>query len=113
MRAIVIPAVLAAGIACAPLAHAETGDRADAEQAVRMIYNDVQARCTPSLRPSFQAITWENFYPGVGGQGRIQDANPTLGGPFRVLFTNPRVGPAQDNAVGRAYGQWNVNLEFC
>jgi hypothetical protein len=30
------------------------------------------------------------------------------------MFTNPRVGPAHDNSsIGRAYGQWNVDLQFC
>lgn len=112
-KQVVVPAVLAAGIACAGLAQAESGDQADAEQAVTAIYNQVQARCTPRTPPSFQSISWNNFYPAVGGEGRIHDANSALGGPFKVLYWNPRVGAAKDGAAGRAYGQWSVDLQFC
>ncbi|OBB80064.1 hypothetical protein A5760_01245 [Mycobacterium colombiense] len=112
-KAVVMPAVLAVGIVCAPLAQAESGDRADAEQAVTAIYNQVQARCTPRTPPAFQSISWNDFYPAVGGTGRIHDANAGLGGPFKVSYRNPRVGPATDGPAGRAYGQWGVDLEFC
>ncbi len=108
-----IPAVLAAGIACGPLAQADSGDQSAAEEAVTAIYNQVQARCTPSMPPHLQSISWDTFYPGSWGQGRIHDANPRLGGPFKAYWANPRVGPAQDGPAGRAYGQWNVDLEFC
>jgi hypothetical protein len=112
-KALVIPAVLAAGIACAPVVQAESGDQSAAEEAVTAIYNQVQARCTPSMSPHLQSIAWDTFYPGSWGQGRIRDANPGLGGPFKAYWANPRVGPARDGPAGRAYGQWNVDLEFC
>jgi hypothetical protein len=103
-----------AAITFSPLAHAEVGDQSDAEQAVRTIYNQVQTRCTPSMHPSFQSISWSTFFPDSWGEGRIIDSNSALGGSFKVTFTNPRVGPAHDNSsIGRADGQWNVDLQFC
>jgi len=119
IKAAVVPAVLAVGITCAPVAQADNGDQESAEQAVTAIYNQVQARCTPRTPPSFQSISWDNFTPGSWGSGRIHDANSGLGGPFKVYWTNPRVGPAKDGAAGRAYHgpgdntQWSVDLEFC
>jgi hypothetical protein len=59
------------------------------------------------------SITWSSFSPGSFGEGRIIDSNSSLGGPFQVAWTNPRVGPAQDSPPFRAYGQWGINLEFC
>ncbi len=102
-----------AALVLAPMAHAEVGDQADAEQAVRTIYNQVQRGCTPTEPPQFQSISWDFFNADSGGQGRIHDAHPGLGGPFVASFWNPRVGPAQDGPAGRAYGQWSVKLEFC
>jgi hypothetical protein len=102
-----------AAIAFSPLAHADGGDQSDAEQAVTAIYNQVQRRCTPSMPPHLQSITWTSFTPASYGEGTIHDANSALGGSFTVSYFNPRVGPAQDGPAGRAYGQWGVNLEFC
>jgi hypothetical protein len=112
MRALIIAAVLAAGILAAP-AHADVGDQADAEAAVTAIYNQVQRGCTPSRPPQLQSIQWSRFAVASGGEGRIIDADPHLGGPFIVAYWNPRVGPAQTSGGYRAYGQWGVNLEFC
>jgi hypothetical protein len=113
-KAVAIPAVLAAGIACAPLAQAESGDQSAAEQAVTAIYNQVIPGCTSHHDVgNIQSISCDNFYPGVGGEGRIHDANSSLGGPFQAYYTNAKVGPAQDSPPFRAYGQWGVNLEFC
>jgi hypothetical protein len=108
-----VAAVLAASLICAPLAHADSGDQSSAEQAVLAIYAQVQRGCTPTMTSHVQGITWSSFYPASYGEGRIIDATPGLGGPFTVSYTNPKVGPAQDSAAGRAYGQWSVNLEFC
>jgi hypothetical protein len=105
-------AVLAAGIACAPLAQADNGDQASAEQAIRAVYSRITCG-SPPMPMSLQSIRWDNFYPASGGSGRIIDANPALGGPFKVAWWNPRVGPAQDSPPYRAYGQWGVDLEFC
>jgi hypothetical protein len=112
-RFLAVPALLAVGIACAPVAQAYPGDQADAEQAVTAIYNRVQRGCTPSMPPSLQSISWSRFNPESGGEGRIVDARQGLGGPFIVTYWNPKVGPAQDSPPYRAYGQWGVNLEFC
>jgi hypothetical protein len=97
MKAVVVPVVLAAGIACAPLAQAGNGDRSDAEQAVTAIYNQVIPGCTSHHNVgNIQSITWDSFGDRAGGSGRIHDANASLGGPFQAYYTNPRVGPAQD-----------------
>lgn len=111
---LLIPAVAFAAIAAVPsTARADSGDQAVAEQAVQQVYTQVQKACTPSTSPQFKAITWDNFYPAAGGEGRIVDANPSLGGPFKAYWTNPRVGPAQPWAGAEAVGQWAVELEFC
>lgn len=113
-KAVAIPVVLAVAIACAPLAQADSGDRASAEQAVTAIYTQVIPGCTLHHNvANIQSITWDSFYPASFGQGRIHDADPSLGGPFQVAWTNPRVGPAVDAPPFRAFGQWGVNLEFC
>ncbi len=118
MRNLMMTGVAAlAAIALAPLAHAEVGDQSDAEQAVIAIYNQVQARCTPRMAPQFQSISWTQFYPRSFGEGRINDAHSSLGGPFRVNFFEPRFGSAQiqdtTGAAGRPYGQWGVDLQLC
>jgi hypothetical protein len=113
IKAAMVPVALAVGIASAPPAHAYDGDQGSAEEAVTAIYNRVQRACTPSMPPSLQSISWDNFNPVAGGAGTIHDANPQLGGPFQVAYWNERVGPAQDSPPFRAYGQWGVNLEFC
>jgi hypothetical protein len=97
----------------APLAGADSGDQASAEQAVTAIYNQVPRGCTPSMPPHLQSISWDSFSPSSGGTGTIHDANYSLGGPFAVHYENPQVGPAQSGAAGRAYGQWTVDLQFC
>ena len=109
-----------AAITFAPLAHAnDNGDQASAAEAVTAIYNQVQKRCTPSMSPNLQSISWSSFYPASWGEGVIHDANSSLGGSFRVNWFNPRVGQATDGAAGRAYHgpngntQWAVDLQFC
>jgi hypothetical protein len=113
VRKLLIGAVSVAAIVCTPSAHAYSGDQASAEQAVTAVYNEVQRRCTPSMPPSLQSISWDSFNPAAGGAGTIHDARPQLGGPFQVTYWNERVGPARDSPPFRAYGQWGVNLEFC
>lgn len=118
-KGVIAGALVATSVAASALAKGDNGDQASAEQAVTAIYNQVQARCTPRTPPAFHSINWDNFTPGSWGSGRIHDANPGLGGPFKVYWTNPRVGPARDGAAGRAYHgpdgntQWSVDLEFC
>jgi hypothetical protein len=111
--AIAANVTMLAALVVAPIASAESGDQADAEQAVTAIYNQVQRRCTPSMSPHLQSIRWDSFYPASYGTGVIHDANSALGGPFTVAYSNPRVGPALNGPAGRPYGQWSVNLEFC
>jgi hypothetical protein len=60
-------------------AHADNGDQASAAQAVRQVYHQVQARCTPSMPPQFQSVTWDFFHPMSGGAGTIHDARAALG----------------------------------
>jgi hypothetical protein len=101
-----------AAITFTPLAHAGPDDQDGAEQAVRAIYS--RTTCgSPPMPKQLQSIQWSSFYPASFGEGRIIDANPRLGGPFQVAWANPRVGPAKDFGAYRAYGQWEVNLEFC
>lgn len=113
---VLMPAVLAAaGIACAPLAQAD-GDASNLDQLVAQVYNQVQTRCTPPTPPSFQRIAWDNGRPtGLGGTGRIIDANPALGGPFTAWWSptpnatpGARVVPALG---GNSY--WQITLQFC
>jgi hypothetical protein len=107
-------AVITVGITGVPLAHADSGDQPAAEQAVTAIYDQVIPGCTMHHNTAdIQSISWSSFYPASWGEGRISDANSALAGPFKVYYQNPRVGPAQDSAAGRAYGQWAVDLEFC
>lgn len=115
MKTVIATMLTGAALAVAPLAQADSGsaDQAAAEQAVTAIYNQVQAHCTPRTPPAFQGIRWSYFYPASWGQGTILDAHQGLGGPFKAYWTNPRVGPARDSSAGRAYGQWNADLEFC
>jgi hypothetical protein len=101
-----------AAITLAPIANADNGDQASAEQAVRAVYSRITCG-SPPMPMSLQSIQWDSFTPASFGEGRIIDANPRLGGPFQVAWTNPRVGPAKDAPPFRAYGQWGVNLEFC
>lgn len=114
--AVLIPAVFAAGIACAPLAQAGTGaDTSNLDQIVAGVYNQVQRGCTPSTPPNFQRIQWDAGFPyGGGGTGRIIDANPGLGGPFQVLWNLGPNPPAGYRSVpAQPQGYWDINLEFC
>jgi hypothetical protein len=121
LRIQVITLVLAGVVLAAP-AHAD-GDTSNLDQIIENLYNDVQARCTPTLHPQFQRIEWDSYpgqfgdehYPtGAGGSGRIVDADPRLGGHFQAWWglgpeapAGYRVVPAQPN------GYWDINLEFC
>ena len=105
----VIPVVLAAGITLTPPAHADMGQlQAQAEQSVATAYSQVQTRCTPSMHPSLQSIAWDSFQMSYG-TGRIIDANPSLGGPFKV-YAASRVAPASGTT---RVGYWDVELDFC
>ncbi|MGA9375116.1 MAG: hypothetical protein WBV64_08815 [Mycobacterium sp.] len=109
-------ALAAAGFLVPVPAHADPAgaDQASAELAVTAIYNERQYACTPQTPPQVADVEWSRFDAGAGGEGTIIDVNDSIGGPFAVYYTNPRVGPATDDpSVGRAYGQWNVDLQFC
>jgi hypothetical protein len=68
------------------------------------------------LPPRFESITWDHFAePGsdpfgyVGGNGRIHDADPALGGSFvAVLDTGGAV-----TRVAIPIRGWNVVFQFC
>ena len=107
--------VIAAVIAVAPPAHADT-EQSSAEQAVRDAYIQFQKGCTPATPPQFESITWDFFYPPgtdlfgrPGGAGRINDASPGLGGPFAAVQQTG--GPVPHGAI-RVDG-WDVVFEFC
>ncbi len=105
ITAALLHVLLVAAVAGAPVAYAEIGDQSDAEQAVTAIYNQVIPGCTLNHNVgNIQAISWDRFFEGSGGSGRIEDANSSLGGPFEVVYWNPRIGPAQDSPPFRAYG---------
>jgi hypothetical protein len=110
-----IAAGMAAALAAtvlAPLVHADVGDQADAEAAVRAVYAEITCG-SPPMPMHLVGIQWSRFAPASGGEGRIIDADPHLGGPFQVSYWNPKVGPAQPMRGYRPWGQWSVNLEFC
>jgi hypothetical protein len=113
MRITLMLAVLTSAIALAPLALADSGEQSVAEQAVRQVYEQRQKACTPDTLPEFKGIAWDSFYPAAAGEGRIIDTNASLGGPFKAIWTNPRVGPAQSFSDYIAVGQRAVELEFC
>ena len=100
-----------ASIASTPMASADPGDQASAEQAVHATYDQFQARCTPSKAPAFQSITWKQFSPANGGQGTIHDAAPGLGGDFNAYYNRPG-GPQIPSGVIKS-GQWYIQFEFC
>jgi hypothetical protein len=111
---VVVPAVVAAGIAYAPLAYAD-GNTANLDQLIGQLYTQVMQGCQPQTPANFQGIQWDPGSPyGGGGSGRIIDGNPSFGGPFEVLWgagpqapAGYRVVPAQPN------GYWDINFEFC
>jgi hypothetical protein len=104
-------ALLTAGSGSVPVAYADPGDQASAEQAVHVAYDLVQARCTPSKAPAFQSISWQQFSPATFGQGTIHDAEPSLGGDFKAYYNRPG-GPQIPRGVIK-HGDWYVQLEFC
>ena len=114
-----IAAVPAAAIALAPLTHADPPPSAgagDGEATVQQLYMQVQSTCTPRTPPNFQRIVWNgNYFNGDYGTGRIIDANPSLGGPFTIMWS---LGPGHPLARSREVpssqrGYWDINLEFC
>jgi hypothetical protein len=110
-----VAALFVLGIGCAAPAYADMPSQASAEAAVRSLYTQVQAGCTPTMPSSFQSITWDFFTSTpdgeghIGGTGRIRDANLSLGGPFVAMWDTG--GPAEPGA--RKVGPWDVILEFC
>ena len=95
---------------CAPVAHADPGDKAAAEQAVTTAYNTKQPSCYPNAHPQLRSIDWLGFQPGSWGQGHVVDANSLLGGEFETYY----------DQSGQAYipgamhvGPWAVRFDFC
>jgi hypothetical protein len=84
-----ITALATAAILAAPLAYADPGDQATAEQAVHTAYDlEITQHCyaTRNVAPSFQSIDWEYFNPTHYGRGNVHDAKPGLGGPFEAYY---------------------------
>ena len=105
-------AVAALALATAVPARAD-GSSASLTDAVRQVYTQAQARCTPSMTPHFLRVTTDG-----NGHGTIVDSNPSLGGPFDYLWGpsgSPgtpgfqyRIVPADDGN-----GIWYIALNFC
>ena len=107
MRKILLPVLLVFGLLCAPVAHADTGDQISAEQAVTALYNRVIPGCTEGHNvASIVSISWGYFWPNSWGEGRINDANSALGGPFKAYSAEPALR-ACGGQCGRA-GIWPV-----
>jgi hypothetical protein len=115
MRQLLIGGVAAlAAITFAPLAQAD-GNAANLDQLVGQAYTQFQTRCTPTEAPQFQRVAWDSPPGGQGGTGRIIDAAPGLGGPFKVYW-NLGNGPfpgAQKIVPAQPEGYWDIVFEFC
>jgi hypothetical protein len=102
---------IAAAVLFAPLAHAD-GTQASLTDAVRQVYTQVQAKCTPNMPPNFQGIQLTG-----NGSGRIIDANPRLGGEFDYLWGPPgspgTPGATYYRVPAQPNGDWYLNLLFC
>jgi hypothetical protein len=85
---------------CATDTPPDAGDQATAERKIIDGYNAKQVKCTPSMPPNPQSITWDppGFAPNVGGTGMIHDANPQLGGQYRADYVN---------------GRWHIEYLYC
>lgn len=116
MIKVIAGAVVAAAVLFGPAvsAHAD-GSEEGIESAVHTLYQDVQARCTPTLTPHFTGIEWTGVHTGNVGQGRIKDANPQLGGPFDYMWGLGPQGPSGYRVVPDpgGNGYWFINLQFC
>jgi hypothetical protein len=78
----------------------DSGDQGTAEQRIIDGYIAKQKGCTPDLTPNPQGVTWDSpgFTPNVGGTGKVNDADPRLGGQFRADWVN---------------GRWHIEYPFC
>ncbi len=78
----------------------DSGDQTTAEQRIIDGYVAKQQGCTPDLTPNPQGVTWDSpgFTPNVGGTGRVNDADPRLGGQFRADWVN---------------GRWHIEYPYC
>lgn len=105
-------AVAAIALAAAVPARGD-GNTASLTDAVRQLYTQVQARCTPSMTPHFQRITTDGK-----GHGTIVDSDTSLGGPFDYLW-GPNGSPGTPGAQYRIVpaddgnGIWYIALNFC
>ncbi|GAC1399892.1 MAG: hypothetical protein NVS4B6_25240 [Mycobacterium sp.] len=105
-----LAAVMAALAVSAPLAHADPGDKAAAEQAVVTAYNTKQPSCAPHARPQLRSIDWLGFRPGSWGQGHVIDADSLLGGEFETFYDQSGQAPI---AGAMHVGPWAVRFDFC
>jgi hypothetical protein len=78
----------------------DSGDQTTAEQRIIDGYVSKQNGCTPDLTPNPQGVTWDSpgFTPNLGGTGRVDDADPRLGGQFRADWVN---------------GRWHIEYPYC
>lgn len=105
-------AVTVLALACAVPARAD-GSTASLSDAVRQVYTQAQARCTPSMTPHFLRVTTDG-----NGHGTIVDSNPSLGGPFDYLW-GPNGSPGTPGfqyhmvPADDGNGIWYIALNFC
>ncbi len=78
----------------------DTGDQTTAEQRIIDGYVAKQKGCTPDLTPNPLGVIWDSpgFTPNLGGIGRVNDADPRLGGQFRADWVN---------------GRWHIEYPYC
>jgi hypothetical protein len=78
----------------------DTGDQTTAEQRIIDGYVAKQKGCTPDLTPNPLGVIWDSpgFTPNLGGTGRVNDADPRLGGQFRADWVN---------------GRWHIEYPYC
>ena len=105
-----LAAAMVALVVCAPVAHADPGDKAAAEQAVTTAYNTKQPVCAPNAHPQLRSINWLGFTPGSWGQGHVVDADQLLGGEFETFYDQS----GQAAIPGAMHvGPWAVRFDFC
>lgn len=78
----------------------DTGDQTTAEQRITDGYVAKQKGCTPDVTPNPLGVIWDSpgFTPNLGGTGRVNDADPRLGGQFRADWVN---------------GRWHIVYPYC
>jgi hypothetical protein len=112
MRLMILPALVVAGVICAPVAHTD-GDPSVLPPLIEQVYTEFQTRCTPQTPPDFQRIEWASPPTGGAARGTVVDANPSLGGPFIARWNATTDSSAQFQVSDGGSGYWDITFEFC